>query len=576
MKIKSKKIYDVPRFKDIREVLNNSVKLYPNCTAFILKEKKKDEVTYKNITYTEFQKDVNCLGTALISLGLKGKRIAIISPNRYEWCVSYLAILNGTGIAVPLDKSLPEEEIIGSLERSKADAVIFDKKYVDTMKKLQKENHTIKQYICMDGDSKEFIAYSNLIQKGKQALEKGNKEFLNAEIDENAMSIILFTSGTTSSSKAVMLSHKNIAENIFGLNSIVKIYPTDVSLAFLPFHHTFGSTGFLFFASNGAATAFCDGIRYIPQNLKEYKVSIFVCVPLLLESMYKKINLEIAKQGKTKLVNMAKTFSNATLKLGIDIRKKVFKSIINQLGGYIRLAVSGAAAIDKNVVKGFNALGIRIIQGYGLTETSPVLVAENDRYTRLGSVGIPLVNVDVEIDNPNEKGIGELKAKGPNVMLGYYENEEATKEVLKDGWFYTGDLGYIDKDGFIFITGRKKNVIVLKNGKNIYPEEIEKKIDKLPYVAESMVFGYPKDDDLIVSAKIVYQKEYIEEKYPKLSKEELKDKIWKEIKEINQSMPNYKHIKKIVITDEPMIKTTTQKIKRHEEMKKILEEENEN
>ena len=576
MKIKSKKVYDAPRFKNIREVLENSVKLYPESTAFILKEKKENEVTYKNITFTQLQEEVNYLGTALISLGLKGKRIAIISPNRYEWCVSYLAILNGVGIAVPLDKSLPEEELIGSLERSKADAVIFDKKYEETMKKLQKENDTLKYYIYMDGEGENSISYTELVKKGKKELEEGNTKYLDAEIDENAMSIILFTSGTTSNAKAVMLSHKNIAENIFGLNSIVKIYPTDVSLAFLPFHHTFGSTGFLFFASNGAATAFCDGIRYIPQNLKEYKVSIFVCVPLLLESMYKKINLEIAKQGKTKLVNMAKTFSNATLKLGIDIRKKVFKSIINQLGGYIRLAVSGAAAIDKNVVKGFNALGIRIIQGYGLTETSPVLVAENDRYTRLGSVGIPLVNVDVEIDNPNEKGIGELKAKGPNVMLGYYENEEATKEVLKDGWFYTGDLGYIDKDGFIFITGRKKNVIVLKNGKNIYPEEIEKKIDKLPYVAESMVFGYPKDDDLIVSAKIVYQKEYIEEKYPKLSKEELKDKIWKEIKEINQSMPNYKHIKKIVITDEPMIKTTTQKIKRHEEMKKILEEENEN
>lgn len=576
MKIKSKKVYDAPRFKNIREVLENSVKLYPESTAFILKEKKENEVTYKNITFTQLQEEVNYLGTALISLGLKSKRIAIISPNRYEWCVSYLAILNGVGIAVPLDKSLPEEELIGSLERSKADAVIFDKKYEETMKKLQKENDTLKYYICMDGEGENSTSYLELMQKGKRELEGGNTKYLEAEIDEDAMSIILFTSGTTSNAKAVMLSHKNIAENIYALNSIVKIYPTDVSLAFLPFHHTFGSTGFLFFASNGAATAFCDGIRYIPQNLKEYKVSIFVCVPLLLESMYKKINLEIAKQGKTKIVNMAKTFTNATLKLGIDIRKKVFKPIINQLGGYIRLAVSGAAAIDKNVVKGFNALGIRIIQGYGLTETSPVLVAENDRYTRLGSVGIPLVNVDVEIDNPNEKGIGEIKAKGPNVMLGYYENEEATKEVLKDGWFYTGDLGYIDKDGFVFITGRKKNVIVLKNGKNIYPEEIEKKLDKLPYIAESMVFGYPKEDDLMVSAKIVYQKEYIEEKYPRLSKDEIKDMIWKDVKEINQSMPNYKHIKKIVITDEPMIKTTTQKVKRHEEMKKILEEENEN
>ncbi len=576
MKVKSKKVYDAPRFKNIREVLGNSVKLYPDSTAFILKEKKENEVTYKNITFTQLQEEVNSLGTALISLGLKGKRTAIISPNRYEWCVSYLAILNGVGIAVPLDKSLPEEELIGSLERSKADAVIFDKKYEETMKKLQKENDTLKYYICMDGEGENSISYTELVKKGKKELEEGNTKYLDAEIDENAMSIILFTSGTTSNAKAVMLSHKNIAENIYALNSIVKIYPTDVSLAFLPFHHTFGSTGFLFFASNGAATAFCDGIRYIPQNLKEYKVSIFVCVPLLLESMYKKINLEIAKQGKTKIVNMAKTFTNATLKLGIDIRKKVFKPIINQLGGYIRLAVSGAAAIDKNVVKGFNALGIRIIQGYGLTETSPVLIAENDRYTRLGSVGIPLVNVDVEIDNPNEKGIGEIKAKGPNVMLGYYENEEATKEVLKDGWFYTGDLGYIDKDGFVFITGRKKNVIVLKNGKNIYPEEIEKKLDKLPYIAESMVFGYPKEDDLMVSAKIVYQKEYIEEKYPQLSKDEIKDMIWKDVKEINQSMPNYKHIKKIVITDEPMIKTTTQKVKRHEEMKKILEEENEN
>lgn len=286
--------------------------------------------------------------------------------------------------------------------------------------------------------------------------------------------------------------------------------------------------------------------------------------------MYKKIWKEIEKQRKAKLIKTVIPITNFLLKFGIDIRRKIFKDIINQLGGHIRFVVSGASAIDKKVAKGFNDFGILTVQGYGLTETSPVLTAENENYIRYGSIGYPLANVEVKIDKPNEEGIGEIIAKGPNIMMGYYENEEATKEVLKDGWFYTGDLGYQDKDGYIFMAGRKKNVIVLKNGKNVYPEELEILVNNLPYVEESMVFGMPKEDDLVVSAKIVYSKEYLEEY--NLSSQEMKEKVWQDIKKINQNLPNYQHIKNIIVTDEPMIKTTTAKVKRFEELEKIVKE----
>lgn len=570
MKIK-RVLYEAEDLKDIREIFRDSVRKNADRNAFIVKEKKGNQAEYHSITYRMFEKDVNALGTALMDSGLEGKRVAIIAPNRYEWCVSYLAVVNGVGTVVPLDKGLPEEEIESLLQRSKADAVIFDQKYADSMLKIQKNNPAISQFICMDGKAKEeFTSYQELIKIGKEKLEKGEQRYLNATINPEEMKILLFTSGTTSASKAVMLCHRNIAENIYALKRMIKIYNTDVSLAFLPFHHTFGSTCFLFFMANGVNTVFCDGLRHIQQNLAEYHVSVFVCVPLLLEAMYKKINYAIEKQGKVELIKKAKKISNFTRKLGIDVRRKIFKQILDQLGGSLRLVVSGAAAIDKEVAKGFNELGILTVQGYGLTETSPVLTAENITCIKYGSVGLPLENVEIAIDNPNEKGIGEIKAKGPNVMLGYYENEEATKEVLKNGWFYTGDLGYLDEDGVLFITGRKKNVIVLKNGKNIYPEELETLIGQLPYVAECMVFGYPKEDDLIVSAKVVYNKEYLDEKFPNQSEEDRYDMIWQDIKKMNQGLTNYKHIKKLIVTDEPMIKTTTQKVKRFAEIEKIV------
>ena len=570
--VKKETLFEVEKFTNLKNLIERVSEKYAENIAFIIKEKNNKKITYKNITYKEFYDDTNSLGTALLKHNLKDKKVAIIGKNCYEWFLSYLAVVNGVGTVVPLDKGLPENEIELLLERCKADCVIFEDSYIDIMTSIKnKKDSTVKTLICMNKKIDGIDNLEELLKEGKELIKK-DKTYLEIPIEEDKTKILVYTSGTTSLAKAVMLSHRNIVENINGLNSVVKVGPGDISLAFLPLHHTFGCTGQFFFISNGVTTAFCDGLRHIQENLKEYKVSVFVCVPLLLEAMYKKINAQIEKQGKTKTIKIAKAISNFLLKFGIDVRRKIFKQVIDQLGGNIRLAVSGAAGIDKDVAKGFADFGIRTIQGYGLTETAPVIAAENSKHLRYGSVGFALPNVDADIFEPNEQGIGEIIAKGPNVMQGYYENEEATKEVLIDGWFHTGDLGYIDKDGYLFITGRKKNVIVLKNGKNIYPEELELLISDLPYVLENMVFGYPKDDDLIVSVKIVYNKEQL----PDLSEEEVYNKVWEDIKQINSELTNYKHIKKLILTDEPMIKTTTQKVKRFQEIERIIENENKN
>ena len=388
------------------------------------------------------------------------------------------------------------------------------------------------------------------------------------------MAILLFTSGTTSKSKAVMLSQHNIASNVYAMLLVEKFYPRDVNLAFLPFHHIFGSTEMIVMLAVGVATAFPDGLKYVAQNLKEYKVTVFVGVPLLVEAIYKNIEKEIAKQGKTKLVNIAKKISNTLLKCHIDVRRKLFKSVLDALGGHMRFIISGGAPLDKRVAQGFNDLGIELVQGYGLTETAPVIAAENAYKKKSGSIGFPMENVEVEIVNPDENGIGELRVKGPNIMLGYYENEEATKTVLKDGWFYTGDLGYFDKEGYLFLTGRQKDMIVLKNGKKVFPDELEILINRLDLVKECIVFGLPsKEDknDIKLSVKIVYDKEVAKEKHPDATEDDLRKIMWQQIKEINKTFPPYKYIKNMILTDKELIKTTTQKIKRNEEIKILLE-----
>ena len=566
-------IHKFTKFTDLKDMITKSKEKFGNNTAYILKE---GEGKYKNVTYNEFVDEINALGTKLIDIGLKDKRIAVISDNRYEWAVDYLAVVAGTGIVVPLDKALPNNEIESLVQRSEVEAIFFSNKYDEVINKMKTEQNTkIKYFISMDLDKKENDIYSQkeLTEQGKELIEKGNREFLDAKIDPEVMGIMLFTSGTTAMSKAVMLSHRNICSNLFDIGSVIKLDENDRMLSFLPLHHTFECTvGFLYPISTGGSIAFCEGIRHIADNAKEYKVTAMISVPILFEAMYKKIMKGIEKKGKLKTVQRGIKISQFLLKFGIDIRRKLFKEILDNLGGEARLFVAGGAALAPETEKGFNEFGVKMLQGYGLTESSPVIAAEDDKYQRLGSIGKAFPSLDVKIDNPNEEGIGELLAKGPSIMMGYYNNEEATKETLdEDGWLHTGDLARIDEDGYIFISGRKKFVIVLKNGKNIYPEELETVVNNIEGVTESFVYGKPEDDgDYKICAKIVYDKEVVEKVYGVTNEEEIKQAIWQEVKKANKTMPAYKYVREIIVTDKPLIKTTTQKIKRFEEIKTVL------
>lgn len=569
-------IYEIDEIKNFRELVNRSAEKYANNVAYKFKEnlgKPNQKIIEK--TYKEVRNEVEALGTMLLNMGLENKKIALIGNNRYEWCESYFAITTSNMVVVPLDKALPSQEIKSLIERSKADAVIFENKYNEVFEELKEEgNTTLKYYINMDlkNDENEILSFRSLINKGKELLENGDKKYSKVKIDNEKMSILIFTSGTTNMSKGVMLSQKNITSNIMAMAKMSKMYPDDVLLSFLPLHHTFECTiTFLYGYYSGATVAFCDGLKYIAKNLQEYKISVFVAVPLVLETIYKKIQKGIKDQGKEKLVNTMSKIANFLLIFHIDIRRKVFKSVLDQLGGNLRIAYFGAAAMDKNVIKGYNNFGIDSVQGYGLTETSPLLAAETDKEHCPGSVGMAPYNVELKLDDVDEKGIGEIVAKGPNIMLGYYENPEATKEVMKGGWFHTGDLGYYNEDGYLFITGRKKEVIVLKNGENVFPSEIEFLVNKLPYVVESIVF--PRENskgEIALGVKIVYDETQIKEKFGEKTAKEYKALVWEDIKEINQNLSQFKKLKELILTTEGLEKTTTQKVKRFKEIEKIL------
>ena len=549
------RLYKYIEITDLKDMLKKSGEKYGEKIAYKIRQ----ENGYKEITHNEVRKMVDGLGTKLIDMGLKDKRIAVIGENRYEWEIAYLSIVCGTGTVVPLDKSLPENELESLIERSKAEAIICSQKYVEILKKTK-----LKYIISMDleNDNDGIISQKRLISEGIQLVKSGNTSFINAKIDNEKMSIMLFTSGTTSISKAVALSHKNICSNLMDISSILDVNSSDVFLSFLPLHHVFECTvGFLFSLYVGAETVFCDGIRHIPENLAEYKVSVMASVPAIYERLFKIIKKHLEKQGKVEqILKDEEKYKDSSM----EKKKEVFKEIHDLLGGNIKLFISGAASLETSIEEKFRRLGFNMVQGYGLTETSPVVAIGNKKYHKTGSIGKCVPSDEVKLLDINKDGIGELAVKGPNVMLEYYENKEATEKVLKDGWFQTGDLARIDEDGYIFICGRKKSVIVLKNGKNIFPEEMETLINKEDGVEESFIFGKPisKDpNDIKIFVKIVYNKESFE------------GKTETEIKEyFNETMPHYKAIRGIIISDKPLIKTTTNKIKREKNLEQIIKE----
>ena len=565
-----KKFYE---FRDLRELLRTSAEKYPDKVAFVtkIKDKGTKEVNYINTTYANMFETMEYLGTALIEKGYLDKRIAVIGENSYHWCLSYFTAGCGVGVVVPLDKGLQKEELESCLNRSNAEVIFYDKKQAKVIEQIYKDQTTnLSLLIAMDFASQEGENMMNLIDMGQKLVENGDRRYLDAEIDPDALGFLLFTSGTTQQSKAVMLSHRNFMSCNYGMNCEELFFPDDVNMMILPLHHCYGMSGLLTFLSQGMKNCFSDGLKYITMNMKEYGVSVIMSVPLLLESMYKKINKAIESQGMESKIQFALKVCQTSEKVGINLRRRMFKPIIDQLGGRMRFIINGAAALDPVVSKGLNDFGILTVQGYGLTETSPTISSETYRYLKPGSTGKLMPNVEGRILEPNEEGIGELIVRGDNVMLGYYDNQEATDEVIKDGWLYTGDLAYFDEEGYLFICGRKKNVIVMKNGKNVFPEEIENLINVLPYVEESMVFTREKANDFVLWAKVVYDKNYLTEN--DMTFEQLQALFDQDMAEINAGMPAYKMVKKYYLSDKPTIKTTTAKTKRADEMKEILKE----
>lgn len=559
--------YPVRPIKDLRDLVRTSTELYRDRPAFLIKETPAGP--YLPVTYATMLADINALGTALMDLGLSGKKIAVIGENRYEWVVVYLATVCGVGAIVPLDRELPEPEINHLLKRSGAAAFFYSGKMESVVEHAIQDVDSLTCIVSMDAENskEDRLSYNALIEKGRKLLAEQKRYYLDAEIDREAMSMLLFTSGTTGLAKGVMLSHKNLCSNIYHLSKYVKLVDGDVGLSVLPLHHTYEFTCHIMTSLyQGSCVAFCQGLKYIAKNMAEAGATLMLGVPLIFESMHQKIWRQAEQGGRAEKLRKAVNVSKVLNNFNIKAQKKLFKAVHQALGGKVRLFISGAAAIDPAVIEDVNAMGITMFQGYGLTESSPLVAVNKDRYFKAASVGLPIPGTEIKIIDEDEFGIGEIICKSDAVMMGYYENPEETAKVLRDGWLYTGDYGYFDQDGFLYISGRKKNVIVTKNGKNIFPEEVEFYLSKNESVKESLVWGLEEEGvgETIVCASIVPDYEIIEEKHGKLSEESIYNLIKKAIAETNEKMPLYKRVKRFEIRETEFEKTTTKKIKRYQ------------
>ncbi|MDD3169386.1 MAG: AMP-binding protein [Eubacteriales bacterium] len=568
---------DIRPIIDLKQMIESSVELYGDNIAFHVKDKVGGP--YRGITYKEAKVDMDGLGTALISMGLSGKAISIIGDNRYEWAISYLSVVCGTGIVVPLDKELAAFELEQLIKEAEVECIIYTKKYESIFQDIKARGETkLKFLISMDAEisDEERFSLKEITEAGKVLIENGNREFLDAQIERDVMSIILFTSGTTGIAKGVMLSHGNIVEDLMASPTLLEVLPTDVFFSVLPIHHTYECTcGFLMPLYRGASVAYCEGLKYIVKNLSEARPSIFLGVPLIIESLHKKIWQNAKKSGKADTLKRVIAINKITKKIGIDLAPVFFKKIQDLFGGRMKVIICGGAAIDPDILQGIRDFGINAVQGYGLTECAPICALNPDKYPKNDAAGYPPPGFELKIHDPNpETRIGEICAKGGNIMLGYYKNPEASTEVLRDGWFHTGDLGFIDEDNFVHITGRIKNVIITKNGKNVYPEEIENYLGKIPYVNESLVWGKDSEEtgETLIFASIRADYEEVQEALGEnYTDEQVADLIWKEIDVLNNQLPFFKRIRKIDVRKEEFEKTTGKKIKRFVDSNKGIE-----
>ena len=560
--------YQTRIVKDIRELLQSSVALYPERNAFLIKEAGNDN--YVPVTFQKLKEDMDALGTALLDLGLLGKKIVVIGENRYEWALSYFAVTCGAGVIVPMERELQYKEIKHLCEWVGVSAIIYTEKVEKVVVQAAQGQPKLEYLIGIDTESQaaevaeQPLSFWQLIERGKDLIKNGNRDYIDAKIDNEAMSMLLFTSGTTGVAKGVMLSHKNIISNVLNMSQYVNVQNW-VGLSVLPMHHTYEMTCHVLTALyQGCTIAICEGLKHIQKNMQEAQVRVMLGVPLLFEMMHKKIWKEAEKTGKAKKLRLAITLSQKLHLYNTGIAKKLFREIHENFGGQLSLLIAGAAGIDPTVTEDFTAMGIPMIQGYGMTENSPIIAVNLDRYSKAAAVGLPMPNTLIDIIDADENGIGEIICKSDSIMLGYYENPEETARVVIDGWLHTGDYGYFDEDGFLYLTGRKKNVIVTKNGKNIFPEEVELYLLRNDWIKECVVFGMSEDDDdLLVCAEIFPDYDAIMEATGIIGAERIREMIKKAVDEANANMPGYKRVRRFTIRETEFDKTASRKIKRY-------------
>ena len=577
---------DILEIVTLKDMLKGSAELYWSNPAFWVNEKRGAE--YKAVNYGLLQHDVNALGTKLVNMGLKGSRIAVMGQGCYEWIVSYLSVINGTGVVVPIDKELTGAEIGNLMKAGGCDTIFCTRNECKKLRSIPE----IRRLIVMEfyGDRTdpsvdseptelleadpgvEVYSWRKLLLEGERLLDQGERGFMEAEIDPDEMAVILYTSGTTGNPKGVMLSHRNITSNIMDVCRICQVYESDKTLSILPIHHTYECTlGMLLVIYRGASTAFSEGMKYITQNMKEAQNTFIIVVPRVLEMVYSSILKNVEKQGKQKAFAMAVKLNKGLRRAGINVSRSLFGTVLNALGGKLRVVITGAAALNPDILRAFEEFGITVLQGYGMTECTPLIAgtpgsAPKERYLKAGSVGTVVDSGEVKIVDQDEYGIGEILFKGPNVMLGYYDMPEETAKVIEpDGFMHTGDIGYADKDGWLYLTGRKKNVIVTKTGENVYPEEIEDIISGYAAIDECMVFPYDDNGEETVAIQILPVKEVVETRLGHEASEEDLDKYFTDlVKEFNQKLSPYKRIKHVFVRKQDFVRTTTRKIRRQD------------